>query len=121
MKYKSAALVVVIFVFAALFVISQLKSDELILSASYQKLACEDCYHMTVEKSLDPSLLGETIIPVSKVVDIEKMVDGIALTNEHVCLRGRLYGFNFNLFRIDPDGKKFEVLSQEKAEACASI
>lgn len=121
MKYKWPALVGLIFVFAVLFVISQLKSDELIISAIHQKLACENCYHMTVEKSLDPSLLGETIIPVSKVVDIEKMIDDIAVNNEPVCLRGRLYKFNFNLFRIDPDGKKFEVLSKEKAEACASI
>jgi hypothetical protein len=120
MKYKWEAAGLV-FVFAALFVMLQLKSDELIISASYQKLACEDCYHMTVERSLDPSLLGETIIPVSKVVDIEKMVDGITLTNEHVCLRGRLYRFNLNLFRINPDGKKLEVLSQEMEKACASI
>ncbi|PKM44320.1 MAG: hypothetical protein CVV05_11260 [Gammaproteobacteria bacterium HGW-Gammaproteobacteria-1] len=121
MKKRHVTLLGLILVLAAMFAMSQLKSDELVLSASYQKLACENCYHMTVEKSIDPGLLGETIIPVSKTVDIEKMIDGISLTNEHVCLRGRLHSFNFNLFRIDPDGKKFEVLSQEKAEACASI
>lgn len=121
MKKRHVTLLGLIIVLTAMFAMSQLRSDEFILSASYQKLACENCCHMTVEKSLDPSLLGETIIPVSKVVDIEKMIDGIALTNEHVCLRGRLYRFNFNLFRINPNGNKFEVLSQEKAEACASI
>lgn len=118
MKKRHVALLGLILVLTAIFVTSQLKSDDFIISASYQKLACENCYHMTVKKSLDPSLLGETIAPVSKDVDIEKMIDGIALTNEHVCLRGRLYRFNFNLFRIAPDGNKLEVLSQENV-ACA--
>ncbi|MCP4458364.1 MAG: hypothetical protein GY816_10135 [Cytophagales bacterium] len=76
---------------------------------------------MMVEKSQDLDLIGEIIIPISRAVDIEQMIDDIAINNEQVCLRGQLYKFNLNLFKIDPDGKKFEVISQENTEMCAAL
>lgn len=103
------------------FITSNLKSEETIISASFQMQACEGCFHMTVEKSQDASAQGETIIPVSKTVDIEKMIEGIALTKGHLCLRGRFYKFNLDLLKLDPDGKRFEVLAQEDIEACAKL
>ena len=76
---------------------------------------------MTVEKSKDSNLVGETTIPTSGAVDIEKMIDGIALTKEHVCLKGRFYKFNFNLLNISPDGKRFEVTALENEVVCLRI
>lgn len=103
------------------FAIYNLKSEEIILSAKYQKLSCEKCYHMTIEKSHDSNLIGEMIIPLSSKVDIEKIIDSVAINNAALCLRGKLYLFNLNIFKIDPDGKRFDVISQEDARICASM
>lgn len=121
MKKRWVALGALIFAAAGYTAASNLKSEETVVSARYQMLACEKCYHMTVERSQNASLAGETIVPVSKTVNIEKMIDGVALTREPLCLRGRPYMFNLNLTGIEPDGMRFEVLAQESGETCANL
>lgn len=106
---------------AGLFALSNLKLDETTISARYEMLACENCFHMTVEKSTDGTLNGETIIPLSSTLDIEQLIDSVALTKEALCLRGKPYRFNINLFGIDPGGKRFEVIAKENPEACAKL
>lgn len=121
MKTKLVLLGVGVLVVSGLLSTSKLKLKETTLSARYEMLACEDCNHMTVEKSKDGSLIGETIIPVSSTVDIEQLIDSIALTKEPLCLRGKLYRFNWSLFGIDPSGKRFQVLAKETPEVCKSL
>ena len=100
---------------------TQLQTVETTISASYEMLACEKCNHMTVEKSEDAQFIGETIIPVSDTVDIDKMIDSIALTREHVCLTGRFYRVNFNLLGISPEGRKFEVTALVDEAECSRL
>lgn len=104
-----------------IFVLFHFKSEETIVSATYQMLACERCYHMTVERSNDSSRVGTTIIPMSDKVNIEQMIDGMALTKQPICLRGKFYLLNINLFKINPDGQKFQVISLEDSEACSAL
>lgn len=103
------------------FAASNLKLEETMLSARYEMLACEDCNHMMVEKSKNKGLLGKTIIPVSSVVDIEQLIDSVAITKDPLCLRGRPYRFNLNVFGIKPDGIRFEVTAKESQEDFASL
>jgi hypothetical protein len=122
MKIKLVLAGVLVLVTVGLITVLMLKTEETVLSASYQMLACENCFHMTVEKSEDSKLVGETIIPVSDVVDIEEMINGIAISKEHLCLRGRFYRFSFNLLKINPNGKKFEVMSiEEDPNVCSEL
>lgn len=121
MKKRWVTLGVFIIAAAGYTVASNLKSEETVVSARYRMLACEKCYHMTVEKSRDANLLGETIVPVSKTIDIEKIIDGVALTGDPLCLRGRPYMFNPNPMGIEPGGMRFEVLAQESSETCAKL
>lgn len=99
----------------------KLQFEEIIVSARYEMLACEGCYHMTVEKSKGGSLDGETIIPMSKTIDIEQLVDSIAVKKEPLCLRGRPYRFSLNLFGINPDGKRFEVIEKVSPAVCSGF
>lgn len=98
---------------------SQLK--ETIVSARYQMLACEGCNHMTIEKSKSGELDGETIIPISNTLDIEQLIDSIAITKDPLCLRGKPYRFNWNLFGINPDGKRFEVTEKLSPIDCSNF
>jgi len=95
--------------------------EETIVSARYEMLACEGCYHMTVEKSKGGYLDGETIIPISNTIDIEQLIDSIAITKEPLCLRGRPYRFNWNLFGINPGGKRFEVTEKVSPIVCSGF
>ncbi|WP_444932015.1 hypothetical protein ACJJIF_09710 [Microbulbifer sp. SSSA002] len=121
MKAKWIALGCMAFSLGALLLAHQLKSKEAVVSARYEKLACESCYHMTVVKSSSPDLLGKTIIPIASDIDIEKMINDIVLKDQKSCLRGRPYVFNYNIFKINPGGIRFKVISQELEEACESI
>ncbi|WP_445369666.1 hypothetical protein ACH5Y9_11185 [Methylomonas sp. BW4-1] len=106
---------------SGLLVASKLQLEESIVSARYEMLACEGCYHLTVEKSKGGELDGETIIPVSSKVNIVQLIDSIAITKEPLCFRGKLYRFNWNLFGIDPDGKRFEVIEKLNPIICAGF
>lgn len=118
MKVKNIIFIFFALAVSGLFTVSKLKGDETIVSARYEMLACEGCYHLTVEKSKGGYLDGETIIPISNTIDIEQLIDNIAITRESLCLRGKLYRFNWNLFGINPDGKRFEVIEKVSSIAC---
>lgn len=98
--------------------ILQVKSEETALTAHFLMLACEGCNHMMVDASDSADDVGKTIIPVSDVVDIDKLIDEIALTKESVCLVGKFYKFNPNLFPVNPAGYKFEVLEIRNKGKC---
>ncbi len=51
MNVKLTLLGILIFVGTVLFTASRLKTEETTVSASYQMLACEKCFHMTVVSS----------------------------------------------------------------------
>lgn len=121
MKMKLAMLGAVIITIVGLFIVSNIKTEETVLSARYQMLACEKCYHMTVENSKNKTLIGETIIPVSSTIDIERMIDSVALSKEPLCLKGKLYRFNPNFLNFSPGGKRFEVISQEDLSVCLNL
>lgn len=121
MKIKIIVLVVLVLTSGGSFVASKLQLEEIIVSARYEMLACEDCYHMTVEKSSNTYLNDKTIIPLSSTLDIEQLVDSVALTKDPLCLRGKPYRFNWNLFGINPDGKRFEVLEKLSPTVCANL
>lgn len=121
MKIKFIFLGIAALLGGAWFAVSNLQLEETIVSVRYEMLACEDCNHMTIEKCKDKSLVGKTIVPVSNVVNIEQLIDSVALTTEPLCLRGHPYRYNWNLFGIDPDGIHFEVLTKESPEVCASL
>ena len=111
----------ILLVFLGGVVVTGLKSEETVLSARYEMLACEQCFHMTIEKSQNEMFAGETIIPISDTVDIEKMIGDVALSKETVCLKGRFYKYNLNVFNFSPDGKKFEVLSLLNGNECSGF
>lgn len=121
MKIKFFLVCALVLIVAGLIAGYQMKTEEAVLSARYQMLACENCFHMTVENSTDSTLIGETIIPVSDVVDIEEMINSVAISKEPLCLKGRFYRFNFNLLGFSPDGKRFEVVSIESRDVCSGI
>lgn len=121
MKIKIVVLAVLALTIGGSFVASTLQFEETIVSARYEMLACEGCYHMTVEKSKNGYLNGETIIPLSSTLDIEQLIDSVALTKDPLCLRGKPYRFNWNLFGINPDGKRFEVLEKLSPTICANF
>ncbi len=100
---------------------SKLQLEETIVSARYEMLACEGCYHMTIEKSKGGYLDGETIIPISNTIDVEQLIDSIAITKDPLCLRGKPYKFNRNLFEINPDGKRFEVTEKVSPIVCSDL
>lgn len=74
MKIKFVLLGVLILLVGAWFVTSNMQLEETTISARYEMLACEDCFHMKVEKGKDQSLVGKTIIPDSTSVDIEQLI-----------------------------------------------
>jgi len=121
MKIKFIIIGLALLIVGAWFVTSKLQLEATTLSARYEMLACEDCNHMAVDKSKDQSLVGKTIIPVSNTVDIEQLIDSVVLTKEPLCLSGKPYRFNWNLFGINPDGIRFEVTTKESPEVCASL
>jgi len=121
MKVKLILLGVAILGVGAWFITSTLQREETTLTARYEMLACEDCNHMTVEKSTDQSLVGKTIIPVSSAIDIEQMIESIALTKEPLCLRGKPYRFNWKVLGIKPDGVRFEVTAKEDLQVCSGL
>jgi hypothetical protein len=121
MKIKIIVSGVVALIVGGLLVASKLQLEETIVSARYEMLACEGCYHMTVEKSKDGHLNGETIIPISNTIDIEQLIDSVAVTKDPLCLRGKPYRFNWNLFGINPDGKRFEVTEKLSSIVCAEF
>ncbi|MET0356154.1 MAG: hypothetical protein ABW044_05210 [Cellvibrio sp.] len=99
-------------------VLLQVKSETKVVTAEYLMLACEDCNHMQITHSDDPDDIGKTIIPVSDVVDIEQLIDTIALSKESVCLVGQFYKVNLNFVPINPSGYKFEVLEVKNKGKC---
>lgn len=119
MKVKIILLGLASLTVGGLFAASKIQLEETIVSARYEMLACEGCYHMTVEESKDGSLDGETIIPISSKIDIEQLINSIAITKEPLCLRGKPFRFNWNLFGINPDGKRFEVTEELSPIACS--
>jgi len=92
--------------------LSILKSDKMIVEASYMMLACEDCNHMMVEKSSSKKYVGKTIIPLSSKVNIDEVIGEIALTRESVCFIGKAHLYNVNVFGINPDGIRFRVVNR---------
>lgn len=121
MRIKFYVLGVVALMVGTMFFAFKIKREETLVSARYEMLACEGCNHLTVEKSSGASLNGETIIPVSSLIDIDQLIENIALTKEPLCLRGKPYRFNWNLFGIDPGGIRFEVIASENQEACKNL
>lgn len=121
MKIKLIILSLVTLAVGGMFLASKFQSDETIVSAQYEMLACEDCNHMIVGKSKGGYLDGETIIPISNTIDIEQLIDSIAITKEPLCLRGKPYRFNWNLFGINPDGKRFEVTERISLKFCSAL
>ena len=121
MKIKFIVLGVVVLLVGAWLVTSNMQLEETVISARYEMLACEDCNHMTVEKAKDQSLVGKTIIPESSAVNIDQLIDSVALTKEPLCLRGKPYRFNWNVSGINPDGMRFEVTTKASPEDCASL
>lgn len=121
MKIKFIILGIIVLLVGAWFVTSNMQLEETIISARYEMLACEDCNHMTIEKSKGNSLVGKTIIPVSAEINVERLIDSVALTKESLCLRGKPYRFNWNVLGINPDGIRFEVIAKETPEVCASL
>jgi hypothetical protein len=106
---------------SGLYTASKLKLEETIVSARYEMLACEDYYHLTIEKSKDRHLSGITIIPMSNTVNIEQLIDSIATTKDPLCLRGKPYRFNWNLLGINPNGNRFEVIEKLDPVACSNF
>lgn len=98
-----------------------LTGNEVLVSARYEMLACEDCNHMLVERSQDRALLGKSILMISSTVDTESIISDAVSRREPICLKGLPYLFNPNLFGITPDAIRFEVISVESAEACAKL
>ncbi len=121
MKIKLIFFAVVVLVVGAWFIASTRRLEETTLVARYEMLACEDCNHMTVEKSEDRSLVGKTIIPVSSVIDINQLIESNALAREPLCLRGKAYYFNWNVFGINPDGVRFEITAKEDVQVCGGL
>lgn len=95
--------------FVSLAILLSLKTERMIVQASYMMLACEKCHHMKVEKSSNNKLLGKIIIPSSSDVKIEDILNEIALTKDGVCFTGKAYHFNINVFGLKPDGIRFKV------------
>ena len=118
---KHILLGLVLLTVAGLLLASKVQLEETIVSARYEMLACEDCYHMAVEKSKDGSLDGETIIPISNKIDIEQLINSIAITKDPLCLRGKVFRFNWNLFGINPDGKRFEITEKLSPIICSDF
>ena len=121
MKIKIILLSLVFLIIGGLFAASKVQLEETIVSARYEMLACEDCYHMTVEKSKDVRLDGETIIPISSKIDIEQLINSIAITKGLLCLCGKPFRFNWNLFGINPDGMRFEVTEKLSPIVCSEF
>lgn len=121
MRIKIIVSGVVALAVGGLFAACKLQLEETIIVARYEMLACEGCYHMTVEKSKGGYLDGETIIPISNTIDIEQFVESIAITKDPLCLRGKPYRFNWNLFGINPDGKRFEVTENVSPTVCSDF
>lgn len=121
MKVKLILLGVAILGVGAWFIASTLQLEETTLLARYEMLACEDCNHMTVEKSNDQSLAGKTIIPISSAIDVGQMIESIALSKEPLCLRGKPYRFNWNMLGINPGGVRFEVTAKEDLLVCGGL
>ena len=119
MKIKFIVLSIVVLLVGAWFVTSNVKLEETTISVRYEMLACEGCNHMTVENDKNKNLVGKTIIPVSSEVDIEQLIDSVALTKEPLCLRGKPYRFNFNILGIDPDGIRFDVSEVLERNFCS--
>lgn len=112
-------LTVIILVLSCAIALLQAKSEKTkVVTAEYLMLACEGCNHMQIALSDDPNDIGKTIIPVSDVVDIEQLIDTIALGKESVCLVGQFYKVNLNFFPINPSGYKFEVLEVKNKGKC---
>ena len=107
--------------FVGVVIVKSITTDETIISAHYEMLACEDCNHLTVEKSKNEELVGKTVIPVSSTIEIEKLIDGVVLTKEPLCLRGKPYKFNWSFLGIEPGGVRFEVLGSEIADVCTNL
>ena len=121
MKIKVIALGVLFLAVGAVLTAFKAQLEETVVSARYEMLACEGCSHMRVEKSSNSSLEGKTIIPISSAVNVEQMIDSIALTKEPLCLSGKPYRFNWNLLGINPDSIRFYVTVKESPEVCSSL
>lgn len=83
MKIKLILLGVAILVVGAWLIASTMQLEETTLTARYEMLACEDCNHMTVEKSKDQRLVGKTIIPVSSAIDVEQIIEAPLDHSDH--------------------------------------
>ncbi|WP_086930621.1 hypothetical protein [Agarilytica rhodophyticola] len=105
---------------ALLFVLS-LKGEEIVVGARYLQLACERCYHMEVEVSDDKKMNDTIIIPLSSNLSIETLIDISLQKKENLCLLGKPYLFNINIFNIDPDGRRFEVIEHLPSSRCAKL
>ncbi len=121
MKIKFTALGVLFLAVGAVLTASQVQLEETVVSARYELLSCEGCSHMRVEKSSSSSLEGKAIIPISNAVNVEQMIDSIALTKEPLCLRGKPYRFDWSFLGVNPDGVRFEVLAIERAAVCSDF
>ncbi|MBU6952467.1 hypothetical protein [Hahella sp. HN01] len=89
-----------------------LQGEEVRIEATYLQLACEKCYHMEVISSSNEELIGKTIIPTSSVLNIENILANNLTPTSKVCLKGKPYLWNPNWGNIDPDGIRFNVISQ---------
>lgn len=84
----------------ATLVIYNLAGGEILVSARYEMLACEDCNHMLVERSQDQALLNKSILITSSTVDTESTISDAVSRRESNCLKGMPYLINPNLFGI---------------------
>jgi len=107
---------------AALTVIFRLEDSEQIVRARFLMLACENCYHMEVQKSSDGRRIGVTIIPISNDLDVQVLVGERLLRHESVfCLRGRAKLFNIDFLGIDPSGVAFRIEEDLPMVECAGL
>lgn len=98
-----------------------LQQDKATVQALYKQNACERCYHMTILKSKDKELVGQTIIPESDFINLENVIDKVIITKEPLCLSGKAYRYNWNILGIKPDGIRFEVLNILSKDKCSVL
>lgn len=122
MKKILMAVIIISFAGILMFLMRNLKGGERTVQARYLMLACERCYHMEVERSTDPAIIGKTIIPRSEKVDIEEMInDALEQDTKLFCLKGRARLLNLSLFSIDPDGIVFFVEETLPIKQCKKL
>lgn len=121
MNFKLSISVVLGLLIIAATVAFTFQQDKTTVQALFEQNACERCYHMTVLKSKNKELVGQTIIPESDFINLEKEIDKVVITKEPLCLSGKAYRYNWNILGIKPDGIRFEVLNVLSKDKCSVL